>query len=73
MTLVVRGADLFDFTPVQVILLRLMGLAVPVYHHHRLIRDEAGKRLAKRDDSRAIALYRAQGATPRDIRRMVGL
>lgn len=72
-THVVRGEDLFDFTPVQVILLRLLGLPVPAYHHHALIRDDHGKRLAKRDDARAIALYRAQGASPADIRRMVGL
>jgi glutamyl-Q tRNA(Asp) synthetase len=72
-THVVRGEDLFDFTPVQVILLRLYGLPVPAYHHHRLIRDEAGKRLAKRDDARAIAKYRSEGATPADIRAMVGL
>ena len=39
----------------------------------RLIRDDQGKRLAKRDDARAIAKYRAEGATPADIRRMVGL
>jgi glutamyl-Q tRNA(Asp) synthetase len=72
-THVIRGADLFDFTPIQVILQHLFGLPTPVYHHHRLIRDEAGKRLAKRDDARAIAKYRAEGATPQDIRRMVGL
>ena len=72
-THVVRGADLFDFTPVQVILLRLLGLGVPVYHHHRLIRDETGKRLAKRDDARAVARYRAQGMGPAEVRRLVGL
>lgn len=72
-THVIRGEDLFDFTPVQVILQHLFGLPTPVYHHHRLIRDEAGKRLAKRDDARAIAKYRAHGASPADIRRMVGL
>lgn len=72
-THVIRGEDLFDFTPVQVILQRLFGLPTPAYHHHRLIRDENGKRLAKRDDARAIALYRQQGLTPADIRRMVGL
>lgn len=72
-THVIRGADLFDFTPVQVILQHLFGLPTPVYHHHRLIRDEQGKRLAKRDDARAISKYRAEGATPADIRRMVGL
>ncbi|MCZ8153406.1 MAG: tRNA glutamyl-Q(34) synthetase GluQRS, partial [Rhodobacteraceae bacterium] len=50
---VIRGEDLFDFTPVQVILQRLFGLPTPLYHHHRLIRDDQGKRLAKRDDARA--------------------
>jgi glutamyl-Q tRNA(Asp) synthetase len=50
-----------------------LGLPTPAYHHHRLIRDEAGRRLAKRDDARALARYRAEGATPDDIRRMVGL
>jgi glutamyl-Q tRNA(Asp) synthetase len=72
-THVIRGEDLFDFTPVQVILQHLFGLPTPIYHHHRLIRDENGKRLAKRDDARAVQKYRADGATPADIRRMVGL
>lgn len=72
-THVIRGEDLFDFTPVQVILQRLFGLPTPIYHHHRLIRDDLGKRLAKRDDARALSKYRAEGASPADIRRMVGL
>ena len=72
-THVIRGEDLFAFTPIQVILQHLFGLPTPIYHHHRLIRDETGKRLAKRDDARAIAKYRAEGASPADIRRMVGL
>jgi glutamyl-Q tRNA(Asp) synthetase len=70
---VVRGADLFEATKIHVLLQSLMGLPSPEYHHHRLIREESGKRLAKRDDARAIALYRAQGCSPRDIRAMVGL
>jgi glutamyl-Q tRNA(Asp) synthetase len=72
-THVTRGADLAPATPIHVLLQRLLGLPTPVYHHHRLIRDDHGRRLAKRDDSRAISLYRAEGATPQDIRRMVGL
>lgn len=72
-THVIRGEDLFDFTPVQVILQVLLGLPTPVYHHHSLIRDDQGKRLAKRDDARALSKYRAEGASPADIRRMVGL
>ncbi len=70
---VTRGQDIFDATKIHVLLQRLLGLPTPVYHHHRLIRDENGKRLAKRDDARAIAKYRAEGATPQDIRAMVGL
>ena len=72
-THVVRGLDLFAATQIHVLLQHLLGLPTPVYHHHRLIRDESGKRLAKRDDARAIAKYRAEGATPGDIRRMLGL
>jgi glutamyl-Q tRNA(Asp) synthetase len=72
-TEVTRGEDLFAATPIHVILQRLLGLPTPTYHHHRLIRDDQGKRLAKRDDARALAKYRAEGATPTDIRRMVGL
>ncbi|NNK79781.1 MAG: tRNA glutamyl-Q(34) synthetase GluQRS, partial [Litoreibacter sp.] len=72
-THVIRGQDLFEATRIHVVLQRLLGLPTPVYHHHRLIRDDAGKRLAKRDDARAIAKYRAEGCTPQDIRKMVGL
>lgn len=70
---VVRGADLFDATAIHVVLQALLDLPTPTYHHHPLIRDDAGKRLAKRDDARAISLYRAQGMTPADIRSKVGL
>ncbi|WP_299699510.1 tRNA glutamyl-Q(34) synthetase GluQRS [uncultured Tateyamaria sp.] len=72
-THIIRGADLAEATGIHVILQHLLDLPTPIYHHHRLIRDEAGKRLAKRDDARAISKYRAEGATPNDIRQMVGL
>ncbi|XDA99730.1 tRNA glutamyl-Q(34) synthetase GluQRS [Sulfitobacter sp. LCG007] len=72
-THVVRGADLFEATRIHVVLQRLLGVPSPVYHHHRLIRDAQGKRLAKRDDARALSKFRSEGATPADIRRMVGL
>ncbi|RLJ41679.1 glutamyl-Q tRNA(Asp) synthetase [Litoreibacter meonggei] len=70
---VVRGQDLFEATKIHVLLQRLLGLPTPVYHHHKLIRDGAGKRLAKRDDARALFKYRAEGYTSDDIRRIVGL
>lgn len=72
-THVVRGADLWEATPLHRLLQALLGLPVPVWHHHRLIRDEAGRRLAKRDDARALATLRAEGATPEDVRRMLGI
>ncbi|MFD1914437.1 tRNA glutamyl-Q(34) synthetase GluQRS [Halodurantibacterium flavum] len=72
-TEVVRGADLFDATVIHRLLQVLLGFPQPDYCHHPLVRDEAGKRLAKRDDARAIRAYRAEGASPDDIRRMAGL
>ncbi|SFA79662.1 glutamyl-Q tRNA(Asp) synthetase [Poseidonocella pacifica] len=67
-THVVRGEDLFEATSLHVLLQHLLGLPTPIYHHHELIRDESGRRLAKRDDARAIATYRADGMSPEDIR-----
>lgn len=72
-THVTRGEDLFATTPIHRILQALTGRPTPIYRHHRLIRDEDGKRLAKRDDARSIATLRAQGHSPADIRAMVGL
>jgi glutamyl-Q tRNA(Asp) synthetase len=70
---VIRGEDLFEATRIHVLLQRLLDLPTPVYHHHRLIRDDADRRLAKRDDARAIARYRAEGISVGEIRAMVGL
>jgi glutamyl-Q tRNA(Asp) synthetase len=70
---VVRGEDLFEATAIHLVIQRLLRLPAPIYHHHTLIRDAAGKRLAKRDDARAIATFRAEGASPADIRRMVAV
>lgn len=72
-THVIRGEDLSTATQIHVLLQKLLHLPTPIYHHHRLIRDENGKRLAKRDDARALATYRADGKTPQDIRAMLGL
>lgn len=72
-THVIRGEDLREATFIHVLLQRLLGLPTPEYHHHRLIRDEIGKRLAKRDDARAIKLFRDEGETPTSIRKKIGL
>lgn len=72
-TEVVRGADLSESTPVHRLLIALLDLPVPNWHHHRLIRDETGRRLAKRDDARAIRTLRAEGLTPDAVRAVLGL
>ena len=72
-THVVRGADLKSTTPIHVVLQQLLGLVTPTYMHHPLIRDESGKRLAKRDDAKSISKFREEGATPEEIRTMIGL
>lgn len=71
--LVVRGVDLFEAAGLHRILQALLALPAPAYHHHPLVRDADGRRLAKRDDARALARFRAEGATPDDIRRRLGL
>tara|TARA_R110002049_G_scaffold10127_1_gene50066 strand:+ start:20193 stop:20939 length:747 start_codon:yes stop_codon:yes gene_type:complete len=70
-THVIRGQDLFEATCIHVLLQRLLDLPTPVYHHHRLIRDVQGKRLAKRDDARALERYRRDGLSPEDIAAML--
>ncbi|KQS49901.1 glutamyl-Q tRNA(Asp) synthetase [Sphingomonas sp. Leaf198] len=58
---VVRGVDLFAATDVHRVLQALLGLPVPEYHHHPLVVDAAGRRLAKRDGARSLAEMRAAG------------
>jgi len=72
-THVVRGRDLFHATSVHVLLQRLLGLPTPAYHHHRLITDAAGRKLAKSDRDTSLRSLRAAGATFADVRAIVGL
>ena len=70
---VVRGEDLFWSTSIHRLLQVLLGLPEPSYQHHRLILDEAGQKLSKSSAATGLRELRAGGATPRDIRRMIGL
>ena len=72
-THVTRGEDLFSATPIHRLLQALLGLPTPAYRHHRLVRDENAKRLAKRDDARAVSAYRDQGLSPQEVLRMAGV
>jgi glutamyl-Q tRNA(Asp) synthetase len=72
-THVVRGQDLFASTSVHRLLQAVIGLPAPIYHHHRLVLDRDGHKLAKSTEATALRTLRGRGATPADIRRMVGL
>lgn len=72
-THVTRGRDLFQATHVHRLLQALLGLPTPVYRHHRLVRDEAGRRLAKRDDARSIAAWRDAGLGAAEVLRLAGI
>ena len=70
---VVRGQDLFWSTSVHRLLQSLLGIPQPAYRHHRLVLDDAGQKLSKSTKATALRELRGQGATPADIRRLVGL
>jgi glutamyl-Q tRNA(Asp) synthetase len=70
---VVRGQDLFWSTSVHRLLQSLLGLPQPAYRHHRLILDGAGRKLSKSTEATGLRELRAAGATPADIRRLLGL
>ena len=72
-TLVTRGEDLAPATHVHRLLQALLGLPVPAWHHHGLIADAAGRRLAKRDDAQAIRTLREQGLSPTEVRGLAGV
>jgi glutamyl-Q tRNA(Asp) synthetase len=72
-TEVVRGQDLFWSTSVHRLLQQLLGLSPPAYRHHRLILDGEGRKLSKSTQATGLRELRAAGATPTDIRRLVGL
>ena len=72
-TLVTRGEDLFPATHIQRLLQALLDLPAPAYAHHRLILDSAGRKFSKRDRAATLLALRQSGATPKDVRAMIGL
>jgi glutamyl-Q tRNA(Asp) synthetase len=71
-TLVTRGRDLFHATHLHRLLQALLGLPVPAYHHHGLLTNDRGERLAKRDKAVSLWALREAGKTPAEVRAMAG-
>ena len=70
---VVRGRDLYSATGIQRLLQELLGLGQPDYFHHRLILGPDGRKLSKSLGDTGLAALRQAGASPDDVRRLVGL
>lgn len=66
-TLVTRGMDLFASTHIHRLLQALLGLPVPQWHHHALLLDETGEKLAKRRNSPSLADRRLAGEDGRAL------
>lgn len=66
-TLVTRGADLFAASHVHRLLQALLGLPEPVWHHHGLLVETDGRKLAKRRGSPSLADRRRAGEGGRAI------
>lgn len=66
-THIVRGEDLAPAAHLHRLVQALLGFPTPVYRHHRLIADETGRRLAKRDKAATLRQLRDSGIAPREI------
>ena len=65
---VVRGADLVDSTPRQILLAQLLELAPPAYAHVPLVLGPDGGRLAKRHGAVTLSDRLAQGESAASVR-----
>lgn len=71
-TLVTRAEDLRAATHLHRLLQALFGWPTPLYAHHALLRDAAGRRLAKRDGAPTLASLRAAGISAAAVRTLAG-
>lgn len=72
-THVTRGQDLYASTDLHRLLQVLLDLPEPRYHHHHLLVDSDGRKLAKSTGAPRLKDLRANGVTPADIRRQLEL
>jgi glutamyl-Q tRNA(Asp) synthetase len=72
-THVTRGMDLYESTHIHRLLQALLDLPFPVYHHHRLITDDLGRKLAKSARDPSLRSLRQAGVSAQVIRETLGL
>ena len=66
-TLVTRGQDLFAMTHIHRVLQELLGLPVPMWHHHPILIGDDNEKLAKRRNSPSLAARRKAGEDGREL------
>ncbi|MEC5125928.1 tRNA glutamyl-Q(34) synthetase GluQRS [Verrucomicrobiales bacterium BCK34] len=70
---IVRGVDLFESTHIHRVLQELLGYPEPTYHHHELLTDDNGERLAKRNQSITLKSLRESGLTAAELQKRLNL
>lgn len=70
---VIRGSDLYQATSLHRLLQALLELPQPRYSHHALLRNAEGHKLSKSTRATSLRELRADGVTPDDVRRRLGL
>ncbi|MGE0628402.1 MAG: tRNA glutamyl-Q(34) synthetase GluQRS, partial [Hyphomicrobiaceae bacterium] len=70
-THVTRGMDLFVATDLHRLLQVLLDLPEPLYHHHHLLTDDTGRKLAKSAKDTSLRSLRLSGWTAADVRRAI--
>ena len=71
-THVTRGQDLFAATHIHRVLQILLDLPEPIYCHHLLINDTAGRKLSKSADDQSLASLRQEGVSAEQVRQELG-
>jgi glutamyl-Q tRNA(Asp) synthetase len=71
-THVTRGRDLYAATDLHRLLQVLLGLPEPLYHHHQLISDAHGRKLAKSEGDTGLASLRGAGVSSQEILSQLG-
>ena len=66
-THIVRGMDLFDETPLHVLIQHLMDWPTPIYHHHALLKRDDGEKLSKRGLDTSLNSLRENGLTAAQV------
>ena len=72
-SLVTRGADLFEASHIHRLLQALLGFNVPDYEHHKVIVDRKGKRFSKRDGGARLSDFRKNECKPDSVFKMLGI